>query len=157
MSPDLLLRLALTILLLPLGSFLILVFIGKRLTRQGDWFGTAVLFICLAISLFVLYAKLSFFPEDLQFTFKWLDLGNVPLIGNVTISLGLMVDNLSAIMMVVVCIVSAFVHLFSIGYMHGDVRYSRYFGFLGLFTFSMLMIVLTNNLFTMYVGWELVD
>jgi NADH-quinone oxidoreductase subunit L len=156
LSPDLLLRLSLTVLLLPLGSFLLLIFLGKRLSRQGDWLGTSVLFICLAISIFIAYAKLSFFNEDLQFTFKWLDFGNVPLIGNLTISLGLIVDNLSAIMMVVVCIVSAFVHLFSVGYMHGDVRYSRYYAFLGLFTFSMLMIVLTNNFFTMYVGWELV-
>ena len=156
MSPELLIQLSLTVLLLPLGSFLVIIFFGKRLSRQGDWLGTSILFLCLALSLFIVYAKLSFFTEELYYTFQWLDFGNVPLIGNLTISLGLVVDNLSVIMMLVVCIVSTFVHLFSIGYMHGDVRYSRYFAFLGLFTFSMLMIVLTNNFFTMYVGWELV-
>jgi len=156
LSPELLIQLSLTVLLLPLGSFLVIIFFGKRLSRQGDWLGTSILFLCLALSLFIVYAKLSFFTEELYYTFQWLDFGNVPLIGNLTISLGLVVDNLSVIMMLVVCIVSTFVHLFSIGYMHGDVRYSRYFAFLGLFTFSMLMIVLTNNFFTMYVGWELV-
>jgi len=124
--------------------------------RQGDWFGTSILFICLALSLFVLYNKLTYFESPINFAFKWLDFGNVPLLGPLQIHLGIVIDNLSVIMMVVVCIVSSFVHLFSIGYMDGDVRYSRYFAFLGFFTFSMLVIVLTNNFFTMYVGWELV-
>ena len=156
MSPELLIRLSLIILLLPLFSFLSLIFFGKRLSRQGDWLGTSVLFICLTLSFVVLYLKLTMFEEPISLTFKWLDFGNVPLIGFLQIYLGMVVDNLSAIMMVVVCIVSAFVHLFSIGYMKDDVRYSRYFAYLGIFTFSMLVIVLTNNFFTMYVGWELV-
>jgi NADH-quinone oxidoreductase subunit L len=67
-----------------------------------------------------------------------------------------MVDNVAAIMLVVVTIVSALVHLFSIGYMKGDVRYGRYFAYLGIFSFSMLGIVLTNNFLMMYVSWELV-
>lgn len=125
--------------------------------RQGDWWETGILFIVLILSFIVMFAKLTTFPEDIiEFSFPWVDFGNVPLIGPLQISLGVVLDNLSAIMMVVVAIVSAFVHLFSIGYMHGDIRYSRYFAFLGLFTFSMLVIVLTNNFFTMYVGWELV-
>ena len=156
MSPALLIQLSLAVLLLPLGSFLVIIFFGKRLSRQGDWLATSILFLCLALCLFIAIAKLAYFQEDFHFTFHWLDFGNVPLVGEVSISLGLVVDNLSVIMMLVVCIVSTFVHLFSIGYMHGDVRYSRYFAYLGFFTFSMLMIVLTNNFFTMYVGWELV-
>ena len=103
-----------------------------------------------------MYNKLTSFAEPISFSFRWIDFGNVPFLGPLQVHLGLTIDNLAAIMMVVVCIVSAFVHLFSIGYMHGDVRYSRYFAYLGLFTFSMLVIVLTNNFFTMYVGWELV-
>lgn len=156
MSPEILVKLSLVILLLPLLSFLILVFFGKRISRQGDWFSTSILFLCLGLSFFVMYHKLTGFDQPINYTFKWLDFGNVPLLGLLQINLGLVIDNLSAIMMVVVCIVSAFVHLFSIGYMKGDVRYSRYFAYLGIFTFSMLVIVLTNNFFTMYVGWELV-
>ncbi len=156
MVPEVLIRLAIIILILPLLSFLISIFFGKRLPRQSDWLGTSILFVCLALSLFVMYYKLIYFESPINFTFKWLDFGNVPLLGSLQIHLGIVIDNLSAIMMVVVCIVSSFVHLFSIGYMQGDVRYSRYFAFLGFFTFSMLVIVLTNNFFTMYVGWELV-
>ena len=77
-------------------------------------------------------------------------------IGPLKIVLGFSMDNLAAIMMAVVMIISTLVHYFSIGYMHGDIRYSRYFGYLGIFTFSMLMIVLADNLFLLYVGWELV-
>lgn len=156
MTQELLIRFSLLILLLPLASFLTLIFFGKRFSRQGDWFGTSILFICLVLSFAVMYYKLTTFPEPISYSFKWIDFGNVPLIGFVQVYLGLVIDNLSAIMMVVVCIVSAFVHLFSIGYMKDDVRYSRYFAYLGIFTFSMLVIVLTNNFFTMYVGWELV-
>jgi NADH-quinone oxidoreductase subunit L len=150
------LKLALIVLLAPLLSFVILIFFGKRLSRQGDWYGTGVLFFCLGVAIAILIQKLTLFEEPLVFTFQWLDFGNVPVVGSLPITLGIVIDNLSAIMLVVVCIVSALVHLFSIGYMRGDVRYSRYFAYLSLFTFSMLVIVLTNNFFTMYVGWELV-
>lgn len=151
-----LIRMSLAVLLLPLMSFLVLIFMGKKLSRQGDWLATSSLFLCLILSLVVLVRKVTLFPEPVTTTFAWVDFGNVPVIGPLSITLGLTVDNLSAIMMVVVCIVSSLVHLFSIGYMKGDVRYSRYFAYLGIFTFSMLVIVLTSNFFTMYVGWELV-
>ncbi|HUN65747.1 MAG TPA: NADH-quinone oxidoreductase subunit L [Bacteroidota bacterium] len=156
MTQELLVRLALIVLFAPLVSFVVLVFIGKKLSRQGDWYGTSMLAICLALAVTILYYKLNVFPEPVSYSFTWVDFGIVPVLGSLQVVLGLTIDNLSAIMMVVVCLVSALVHLFSIGYMHGDVRYSRYFAYLGLFTFSMLMIVLTSNFFTMYVGWELV-
>src|ERR1051325_4900061 len=152
---DPVLQLALAILLLPLAGFVILVFFGKRLPRGGDWLGTALLFTCLALSTAVFFTVLKT-ETPAALNFRWVDFGNVPAIGELHIDLGMAVDHLSAIMLVVVCLVSSLVHLFSIGYMHGDVRYSWYFSYLGLFTFSMLVIVLTNNFFTMYVGWELV-
>ena len=98
----------------------------------------------------------AYHAETLPLNFTWVDFHDAPGIGPLKIVLGFAVDNLAAIMMVVVTLVSTLVHFFSIGYMHGDVRYSRYFGYLGLFSFSMLMIVLANNLFLLYVGWELV-
>jgi len=156
LSPELLVKFSIVILILPLLSFITLIFLGRRMSRQGDWLATFILFACLGLSLVVMYQKLTAFGEPLRFSFSWVDFGNVPLIGQMQIQLGMMIDNLSAIMVVVVCIVSSLVHLFSIGYMKGDVRYSRYFAYLGLFTFSMLMIVLTDNFFTIYVGWELV-
>ena len=105
----------------------------------------------------ILFVKLgTYHDQTLQAAFTWVDFGSVPGIGEIKIELGMMIDNVAALMLVVVCTVSSLVHLFSIGYMHNDIRYGRYFAYLGLFTFSMLGIVLTNNFFMMYVSWELV-
>jgi NADH-quinone oxidoreductase subunit L len=157
MTQETLLILALIVWLIPLLDFAILIFFSKRMPRSGDWFGTSILFGALAASLVILFAKLNYYHDQtLQYVFTWVDLGNVPSVGLMKIELGFMVDNIAAIMLVVVCIVSSLVHLFSIGYMKGDVRYGRYFAYLGLFTFSMFGIVLTNNFFIMYVSWELV-
>ncbi|MCU0452913.1 MAG: NADH-quinone oxidoreductase subunit L [Bacteroidetes bacterium] len=157
MNPETLLSLSLATLLLPLASFVILIFFSRRFPRQGDWLGTAIAFTALATALAIAITKLTAFHDEvIQANLPWVDFGNVPGVGPLTIQLGIMVDNLSAIMLVVVMIVSSLVHLFSIGYMQGDVRYGRYFAYLGIFTFSMLGIVLTNNFFMMYVSWELV-
>ncbi len=157
MSQETLITLALAVLLLPLVNFVVLVFFSRRLPRQGDWFGTSLLFVGLALSAVILYFKLTaFHDQTIQATFTWVDFGTVPGLGPVKWNLGFAIDNVAAIMLVVVNIVSSLVHLFSIGYMEGDVRYGRYFSYLGVFTFSMLGIVLTNNFFLMYVSWELV-
>ncbi len=157
MSPELLINLSLIILVLPLAGFTIMIFFGKKLPRQGDWLETTIISTALILALTVLYQKLMHHhDETLSLNFTWVDFHNVPGIGPLKWTLGFAVDNLTAIMLVVVTLVSTLVHFFSIGYMQGDVRYSRYFAFLGIFSFSMLMIVLSNNLFLLYVGWELV-
>ena len=157
MTPDTLLTLAVATLLLPLCGFVLMIFFGKRLPRQGDWLSTSVIAVSLGMAVAVLAAKIgSYGGETLTLNFTWVDLHNVPLIGALPIVLGVAVDNLTAVMLVVVTLISTLVHLISIGYMHGDIRYSRYFAYLGFFSFSMLMIVLANNLFLLYVGWELV-
>ena len=157
MTPDTLLTLAVATLLLPLCGFVLMIFFGKRLPRQGDWLSTSVIAVSLGMAVVILAAKIgSYGGETLTLNFTWVDLHNVPLIGPLPIVLGVAVDNLTAVMLVVVTLISTLVHLFSIGYMHGDIRYSRYFAYLGFFSFSMLMIVLANNLFLLYVGWELV-
>ncbi len=157
MTYDPVIAFSLAALLLPLLGFSILIFFGKKLPRRGDWLETGMISLVLVSSLVVLVRKLSFFPhETFELNFLWADFGNVPGIGPLKIVLGLSVDNLAAVMMVVVAVISSAVHYFSIGYMHGDVRYGRYFAFLGFFTFSMLLIVLSNNLLLLYVGWELV-
>ena len=152
-----LLLLTIAVWLLPLVGFVLLVFFNKRLPRQGDIIETGILGLGLAASLVILFAKLFSFPDAVISTsFTWVDFGNVPGVGHLPIKLGFMLDNLAAMMMVVVTVVSFLVHLFSIGYMKDDVRYGRYFAFLGLFTFSMLGIVISNNFFLTYVSWELV-
>jgi NADH-quinone oxidoreductase subunit L len=157
MSQETLLILALAVWLIALLDFAVLIFFSKRLPRSGDWFGTSILFVALVLSIVILFTKLNFYHDQtLQAAFTWVNMGNVPGIGLMQIDLGLMIDNISAIMLVVVCIVSSLVHLFSIGYMKDDIRYGRYYAYLGLFSFSMFGIVLTNNLLLMYVSWELV-
>ena len=83
-------------------------------------------------------------------SFVWLDMGSF------TISLGFLIDNITIIMLLIVALISTCTHIFSTEYLKGDIRYSRYFGYLGLFTFSMNGIVLANNLMSMYMFWELV-
>ncbi len=157
MTQETILQFTVAVLLLPLLSFLVLIFFSKRMPRQGDWFANGTIFLALFLSIAILYSKLTTYSsETLQSVFTWVDFGDVPGIGPLNIQLGIMVDNAVAIMLVVVTLVSALVHLFSVGYMQGDVRYGRYFSYLGVFTFSMLGIVITNNFFMMYVFWELV-
>ena len=111
----------------------------------------------VADSLVILFAKLILFHDELlNYTFTWVDFKTVAGIGPLKLDLGIMIDNVTAIMLVVVTLISFLVHLFSTAYMSGDIRYSRYFAYLGFFSFSMLGIVITNNFFMMYVFWELV-
>jgi len=76
--------------------------------------------------------------------------------GDFVVPVGMMIDSLTAIMMVVVTVVSACVHIYTIGYMHGDPGYSRFFSYISGFTFSMLVLVMGNNFFTLFFGWEAV-
>ncbi|MGH7600863.1 MAG: NADH-quinone oxidoreductase subunit L, partial [bacterium] len=143
---------ALVILLLPLAAFVIQIFFGKRLPRQGDWLPTSAMFIGLILAIMIFGRVLANYDPAFKITHtvEWIH------VGSVNISFGILIDNLTAVMLVVVTLVSALVHLFSIGYMHGDVRYSRYFAYLAIFSFSMLGLVLVDNFFGIYIFWELV-
>ncbi len=153
MTPDTLLILSAVILIIPLISFLILVFFGKRLgDKAGAAIGTTMLGIDLLLSVYVCYVKLVDFGDAgmIQMKFNWL------MLGTKDVSLGMGIDNIAVIMLIVVNLISFLVHLFSVEYMRGDKRYTRYFAYLGIFTFSMLGIVIANNLLNMYIFWELV-
>lgn len=149
-----LVTISLLILFLPLLSFLILIFFGKKLPRQGDWLANVILFLCLGLSFYVLAVTGT--TDKILASFNWIDLKEAPFFGPVKIDLGIVIDNLSAAMLVVVCLISSLTHLFSTKYMEGDAKYNKYFAYLGIFTFSMLGIVLTSNLLMMYIFWELV-
>ncbi|MFZ1082258.1 MAG: NADH-quinone oxidoreductase subunit L [Candidatus Kryptoniota bacterium] len=158
MSPNegTLINLAVAVLFLPLAGFTLLIFFGKKIPRQ-DILETVVLFIALAFSIYIMVQKVFFLSvPKIDFTFRWIDLGAIVDHPGFALDLGIAIDNLSAIMLVVVTLISALVHLFSLGYMRGDIRYSRYYAYLGLFSFSMLGIVLSNNILMMYIFWELV-
>ncbi|SVA34416.1 uncharacterized protein METZ01_LOCUS87270 [marine metagenome] len=133
-------------------TFITLIFAGKRLPRQGDWVAISAILITLLLSISMFVAMLLDYNPDFskESTFTWMDLGVFK------IELGILVDNITIIMLVVVTLISSCSHIFSLKYMEGDVRYSRYYAYLGLFTFSMNGIVLANNLISMYMSWELV-
>src|SRR5207344_737875 len=76
--------------------------------------------------------------------------------GNVSFDIGFLIDPLSALMMLVVSFVSLMVHIYTIGYMHDDPGYTRFFSYISLFTFSMLMLVMANNFLQLFFGWEAV-
>jgi NADH-quinone oxidoreductase subunit L len=76
--------------------------------------------------------------------------------GALKVQVGMMIDPLTAIMMVTVTVVSACVHIYTIGYMHGDSGYPRFFAYISAFTFSMLVLVMGNSFFTLFFGWEAV-
>ncbi len=151
-----LIALSLVILGLPLLSFLIIIFNQKRLNHKAHLIGLPIMGTALVLALYICFTKLSSIADPINFTFNWISFGNVPGVGEWIITSGVMIDNLTAIMLVVVTLISFLVHLFSSVYMHDDIRYSRYFAYLGIFTFSMLGIVLGNNLFSIYIFWELV-
>ena len=77
-------------------------------------------------------------------------------IGELNVSVGFLIDNLTAIMLVVVSFVSLMVHIYTIGYMHDDAGYTKFFSYISLFTFSMFMLVMSNNFMQLFFGWEAV-
>ncbi|MCB0752285.1 MAG: NADH-quinone oxidoreductase subunit L [Ignavibacteriae bacterium] len=149
-------NLSIIILLLPLLGFFIVLFFGKKIEKLY-LVEVGIITLAFVLSLVVGFSKLgTYLHQDLLYSFTWIDFGNVPTIGNLHIDLGIKIDNLTVIMLFVVNLISMLVHIYSMAYMKGDSRYSRYFAYLGIFTFSMLGIVLTDNILMMYIFWELV-
>jgi len=143
---------SLFILFLPLAAFVIMIFFGKRLPREGDWLSIGAIFTTLILASIMFISMLlennPYFKYEASIT--WIDMGAF------NIQLGFLIDNITIIMLLVVALISTCTHIFSTQYLKGDIRYSRYFAYLGLFTFSMNGIVLANNLISMYMFWELV-
>ena len=152
MTENIFIDYSLLILFLPLVSFLILVFTGKRLPRQGDWVGIGAILTTLALSISMFVSMLIEYEPGFshEASFSWINLSAFQ------VDLGFLVDNITIIMLLVVSLISSMTHIFSTKYLEGDIRYSRYYAYLGLFTFSMNGIVLANNLISLYMFWELV-
>jgi NADH-quinone oxidoreductase subunit L len=91
------------------------------------------------------------YPTQIPIDFTWLGFSET-----LSIKMGIILDPISVMMLVVVCFVSLMVHIYSTGYMKGEERFSTYFSFLSLFTFSMLGLVVASNIFQIYIFWELV-
>jgi NADH-quinone oxidoreductase subunit L len=154
-----LIQLSIVVLLLPLLSFVVLIFFNRRLPRMGDFVGVGMLGTAFALSFYIFWTVIvqAYDPAfRVAWDFTWIDFGTVPGVGPLQIKMGIVIDNLTAIMLAMVTLISFLVHLYSTGYMAGDKNYGRFFAYLGIFTFSMLGIVLSDNLFSIYIFWELV-
>lgn len=147
------------ILLLPLIGFVLLGLFGKKyFNKSAGIIGTALLTISAALALLTAYQYFfvnglvnGVYPKVEALKFTWLTFSP-----GLSIDMGIMLDPISVMMLVVVTFVSLMVHIFSLGYMKGEERFATYYAFLGLFTFSMLALVVSSNLFQMYMFWELV-
>ena len=147
----------LSFLFLPLLSFIILIFFGKRIKQHSSTLGLSLIGLMFLNSIALIFnAKpynlitKTYEKWSLYSSFEWFSTGKF------SISLGYYVDNITAIMLLVVSLIGFLVHLYSTEYMKGDPKYSRYFAFLGIFIFSMNGIVLADSLIMIYVFWELV-
>ncbi len=150
MSATLSQGLLLTVPLAPLAGALIAGLAGRWVGRRGAHFFTILgVAIAFVISLLVLrdVAAGARFNETI---YQW------AVLGNLVMEVGFLVDGLTAMMMVVVTFVSLMVHIYTIGYMEGDPGYQRFFSYISLFTFSMLMLVMSNNFLQLFFGWEAV-
>ena len=121
--------------------------IGRRLTHTLTILGVLVAFILSAMTLKSVALDGARFNETL---YTWM------VVGGLKMEVGFLVDSLTAMMMVVVTFVSLMVHIYTIGYMEEDDGYNRFFAYISLFTFSMLMLVMSNNLLQLFFGWEAV-
>ena len=134
--------------LIPLASFIILILFGSKMKEKAAYVSIGA---AIGAFLFSVPAILATFQHrTLHLEWIWLYLGNNP------VKIGLTVDSLSAMMLFVVTFIGTLIHIYSVGYMHGDPRFSRFFAYLSLFFFSMLLIVLGDNLIIVFIGWEMV-
>ncbi|MDO9611145.1 MAG: NADH-quinone oxidoreductase subunit L, partial [Serpentinimonas sp.] len=147
-----------TLLAVPLAPLIGAVLVGIFGTALGgNWFGRRLchtiailgVLVSFLLSLSVLLDVIAGarFNDSI---YEWM------VIGGLTMEIGFMVDGLTAMMMVVVTFVSLMVHIYTIGYMEEDEGYNRFFCYISLFTFSMLMLVMSNNLLQLFFAWEAV-
>ena len=150
MAPTLSLALLLTAVLSPLAGALVAGLGGRWVGRRGAHFftilGVFIAFVASALVLQQVVAGARFNGT----VYEW------AVLGKLVMEVGFLIDGLSALMMVVVSFVSLMVHIYTIGYMEGDPGYQRFFSYISLFTFSMLMLVMSNNFLQLFFGWEAV-
>ena len=121
--------------------------IGRRLSHSLTILGVLLAFVLSAMTLQSVAVDGARFNETL---YTWM------VVGGLKMEIGFLVDGLTAMMMVVVTFVSLMVHIYTIGYMEEDEGYNRFFAYISLFTFAMLMLVMSNNMLQLFFGWEAV-
>ena len=136
--------------LMPLLAAMLVGLFGAKLPRAtAHWLTIGAVGGAFVLSGYVLFATLDGYRFNGNL-YTWLQSGNI------NFSVGFLIDNLTAMMMVVVTFVSLMVHIYTIGYMSEDPGYSRFFSYISLFTFAMLMLVMSNNFMQLFFGWEAV-
>ena len=145
-------NLLLTIVLAPLGGAILAGLFGRQIGRSGaHWVTSATVGLSFLLSCVVFKRiLLDHEPAYNANLYTWLSTGGIDF------HIGFLVDQLTATMMVTVTFVSWMVHIYTIGYMHDDPGYQRFFAYISLFTFSMLMLVMANNFLQLFFGWEAV-
>ena len=136
--------------LLPLIGSIIAGLFGKTIGRSGaHWVTNIGVGLSCLLSMYVFnYHVIDGHPDFNGTVYTWL------VTEGVKFQVGFLIDHLSAMMMVVVTFVSWMVHIYTIGYMHDDPGYQRFFSYISLFTFAMLMLVMSNNFVQLFFGWE---
>ncbi len=142
----------LAIVLAPLIAAITVGLFGNQVGRAGaHWITILGVGISFALSLFVLkgivFDGVPVFNETI---YRWAT------VGDLSMEIGFLIDHLTALMIAVVTFVSLTVHIYTIGYMHDDDGYQRFFSYISLFTFAMLMLVMSNNFLQLFFGWEAV-
>ena len=143
----------LSFLFLPLLSFLLLIFFGKKIKKGSSTIALFLMMVMLINSILLLSRFIINNNQSLtklESSFLWFSTGYF------SVSLGYIIDNISVIMLFVVALIGFLVHLYSTEYMKDDPKYSRYFAFLGIFIFSMNGIIIADSLIMIYIFWELV-
>jgi NADH-quinone oxidoreductase subunit L len=147
------------IILLPLAGFLMLGIFGRKYFKNTSGIiGTTLLLVSTVLALYTAYGYFfeygkvdGVYQKLVPLKYTWLQFSE-----GVSIDMGIIIDPISVMMLVVVTFISLMVHIYSLGYMKGDERFPTYYAFLGLFTFSMLGLVVSSNIFQIYIFWELV-
>jgi len=134
---------------LPLFSFVVTILLGGRLGKNAHLLPIGAVLSSFACAVTALVDVLHGTRLNVDL-YTWISAGSFQ------VSVGFLLDELTAVMLIVVTSVSSLVHIYSVGYMHDDPGYPRFFAYLSLFTFSMLMLVLGNNFLQLFFGWEAV-
>ena len=134
---------------LPLIAFIFTFLFGKRIGTNSHWLPIAAVVISFCCSVYAFFQVKSGHHVNA-------DLYTLISSGSMKVSVGFLLDELTSVMLIVVTSVSSLVHIYSVGYMKGEDGYYRFFSYLSLFTFSMLMLVLGNNFIQLFFGWEAV-
>ncbi len=135
---------------LPLLGFLLVLALTKTLRERAATVAIAMSALSFVLSLVVFVQVLGDPATHIRPLPTWIE------VGPLSVTFSLLVDQLTAVMLLVVTGVGLLVHIYSLGYMHGDLRFERFFAYLNLFLASMLILVLGENLLTLFLGWELV-